>query len=347
METIIENSCSNCSSPIEEEEVANSALSPIAQAILSISIIFLSSLIDLVFLHISLDSHTKLIRTEHFILVSIGLVSIPNKLIGVLKSLQPVVDMSPLGLLNCILLYSVDLTLSFVYFMIFFFYSLFHLAMIDRRCVFLALIDKLHKHPRNYLVYFALVFISFATFITVYSVRFSNQIFLFVATNNSSTVCILNDSLVGIAPMFVYLLCSITPFVYLLAVALALVRITRHRSNNKTERVNIRRGLVVSLKFFLFSLTILLVTAPQYIFYLSFYSFGFYDRNLDAYMRFVSDLVFLTQSGFLILINVNLRRAFVRVYIRPVCFRFKLIAVKCACCRQGNQNDQSSTQYNI
>ena len=287
-------------------------------AIFSITILNVSILIDLLFLYITISSRSKLIRTEYYILISIGCLSILNKQMGVFKTLLQIVDLRFLGILNCILVYTVDLDLGFTYYMIFFYYSLFHLATIDRCHAFLVLFDVLHKHPRNYLIYLTSVFVLFAIFITSYSILFSRQIFLV----NETSICTLIDSYTAIAPMLTYLLCSITPFVYLFAIMISINLMTRRP---KSELVNYRRGLIVSVKFFLFSLSVILITIPQYLFHLMYYFFGYFDVTLYESLHLTSELLFITQTAFLLYVNCQLRRGISQTIIQPLLTYFNLL----------------------
>lgn len=296
----------------------------LATSLQSIGLFVLSIIFDGMFLRTTLACKNDIVRTEYFILMTISCLSMSIKLIGIYKNLEFICDMSFMGFFNCLLNYSIDIDIGFVYFMIYVYYSLFHLSTIDRSCFFRLIYGIFHEKPNNFLIYLTTVFVVFTIFISVFTTVFRSQIFQFSSVSGQ---CFISEgSKIVFIPILFYTLCIFAQIVYLIGMGVSLVLIVNRRSKTKHEIKNIRRSLIVSVKFFLFSITSLWITMPQYIFFVLVYfipKWNYSDLfknyiNLVSGVQLVSEFLLITQTLFLVLINVRLRHQFKRLYLLPV-----------------------------
>lgn len=286
----------------------------------SIALISASILFDLIFLSIVIATKSKFVRTEYFILISISILSPVCKLPGIYKQFNFMYNLRQMGVFNCLLNVSIDPIVGFTYFMIYLYYSLFHLSTLSRKRAFLYLFNIVHERPRNYLIFLGSVFASYTIYITIFTITTYSYLFDINPVYGCSF-----DSFNRILaiPLCPYLIPNLTPFFYLIG-CLFSIKLMMHKKT-KAELRKIRRNCILSIKFFLFSFTNLFIVTPQYIFPLLYYLFFYFDDMVYTVFSLIGQIMLLCQTLFLMVINYHLRHRFYLVFIMPIVSGFIII----------------------
>lgn len=285
--------------------------------IIIIAIIIISIMFDIFSLSIIIASKSKLIKTEYFILIAICQISMVNKFTGIFQKLQELFhSLAQLGLLNCLIVYTINIDVNFVFYMIIFYYSLFHLSSIKRGPHFTKFFNLIHE-PKNFLIYLTFIFISYSTFIISFTFIFRSQIFL------EQNGCDLNyNNKLAYIPFFFYIMAFLTQIVYLAAIVILIILKVKTKQMNEIKKLG--RNLIIVIKFSIFSIISLIITMPWYIFNILYFLISYSDLYVISISQFFAQILFLFQTILLVFIHCRLREKFFSVF-RKILFKFSAI----------------------
>lgn len=305
-------------------------------------IISLSILIDILTLATILKSKSKLTPTDYYILIFNNFFSTCFKTVGILKNLFSVVDLSFLGIVQCLVSYSLNSDIIFCYFMVMLYYSLYHFSTIQRSLIFRKIYHLIHN-PRHFLIYITSITFAYTVFIFVYSLTLQNVIFSSplcpessLSHNNSNIStskqqqCNVNQlNTYTLIPFASYTCFVPTQMVYLMAICIIgwswfQARKSLVGNNNSVDAVALskrfKRKLLISAKFFAFSLLSLVISVPQFIVPLLNYilkNSQSTNATITTIFNFLFLIFFSTQTLFLVFIHNRLKRTFIKCYVGP------------------------------
>ena len=284
---------------------------------LSFPIGFLSAIsftlvFDIITITTIVKTHQKLIEAEFRILLFNNILSFIYKLIGILKTIDLISPLKFLGIVNCYIVYSLNNDVFFGIFLTYLFYSLFHLSTVSRVCCLHRLFTFTHSN-HGFLIFFGVAFGGYTIFIFIYTTLFRAAIF---GANyqdcNGPNIDLYNTlAITSIIVSFPI------QFIYLSAILL-LIGLRAFASKDSVFAKKFRSKFIILFKFFMFSVLIFLISAPQY----SIPIFSQFWGHPSRKVQIASDVIFLVffsiQCICLVLIHNFLRRTFIITFISPI-----------------------------
>lgn len=293
--------------------------------IIVISITSVAIFLDLFILTIVVRARAKLVPAEFVILIANNILCIVFKLVGLFKSTQMIVDLrEQLGYVRCYIVYSQDLASFFAILAVLFYYSLFHISSVARNSI-TRLVFSFTHNSRVFLAYFLIVCVGFNLFMLVYSIVFRSSLF-----NKSRSSCIRNN-LFTLVPTMTYLISLPIQIVYFLAIVFLVYSRLNAPRNNTTIGKTFRKNLMILVKFFVFSLLTLLISAPQY---LETFMAYFFDQRFSSSFNLPADsgfLVFFSSQTLILTLIHNKLRGYLT---KPILTRTATTETKATTCRE-------------
>lgn len=259
-------------------------------------------------------SKLKIVLAEFYILFFSSISIVSFKLLGIAIAIESLFNSRDDGLVSCIIKYVAKIHVFWCYLIIHFYYSLFHLASLKSASHRFKRIHDIIHSSKTFFFYFFSLSIGFALLIIIYSVVFSNHIFMYSVKYG----CLANKSNLSILTPFSFLGISIfTIVVYLTGIFLLIIWYRKQLKLKIAHKARIyRKNLVIFLKFFVFScFSCLLAAFQNFLFSLAFFSNG----NDTLTMRLVGALfnfsIFMHHIIFIFAHNV-LREKFKYMFCR-------------------------------
>lgn len=290
------------------ENVTNTSASSIQIPVI-VSIWSLSALLDLLILFLVHKSKSSLIRVEFLILIALESIGLFIKITIILGYLEARVSF---GSIYSICLRIFNLIIQLIYSFILFYYSLFHLATIDRSSCFRKLFDLVHN-SRTFCIYmmsitlFAIIFIIgyLLVFFWIENAnnRFDNLIETIV---RASMYLMVYVSIWFTAPPLVCYLISM--LVVYLGHLRSVHRKYADKNNDADKQQQLRsttRTFKVLLKFSILAVNNIMSNVPVLVYY--FLKLACNCSNYQ-YLSFVGDFFYLMCPVFLILIHEILKK---------------------------------------
>lgn len=280
--------------------------------IVSIVIIALSIVLDSLSYGTIIYCKKKLIKVEFFILLTANILLTLTKLINLAAYV-----LNSNTFVTCFIYYSLSIDVSFCYYSILFFYSMFHLSNISRSIVFQKMFSFVHS-PKVFLVYCLVILVGTSAFIFSYSYWF--RFSMFTESKNGKSCGYVTWENKILFPPFALNISFATTLVYFVATVYTKYSqwVTHKRGViYSTDKMNDfkrqRRFLLVMAKFCLFSIFTCLLSMSQnlpiIIYYFSVNTM--LDTNLMLnVMGLIFDCLVMVDPIFLIIIQNILRKNF-------------------------------------
>lgn len=294
------NSSVNASSVILGYDVRTETISMISIGIFS----FVS---DLICMSTVFASRFKLIKTEFYILILIGLMDINDKL-GVLFYFYVSLKFN---LLYSSLSLSYSVLTNFCINMYLFYYSLFHLTSLSRSRLFLKLFQIVHK-TQIFVIYSILILLISLTLTCSFSIvdyfylkQFETDPLLFLKFFSSYSLRVLLQTL------FPSVLSLVT---YFLSIGFSLMRLKGKQSKHlsQSEMKSSRRNIILSVKFLFYAIINFISSFPVVIFCALFLFCPQCNLRDIRFLAYFGILSFIIKSIFLIFIHKILRDTFMK-----------------------------------
>lgn len=285
----------------------------------SVSLLFMSFLVDIPCLIAVFRCRPKLTHTEFCILI------VNNGLVFLLKLCATIFNLLNVELSShraefCLAKYVVSVETFFTYYAVLFYYSMFHLTLLKRTGLFQRLFDLVHSTV-SFLAFMGIVVFGFGTFLIVFTV-FTNQL-----SDPGQTLdkCFENAGVAVFIPLMFLNISYVTVFVYLIATLIiwfsrvkASPSIVRKASLTTADMSKHRKNLSLLVKFALYSSYTCLLSLAQNLPVVLLYSLDNIDAPLlNQITSYVFNFFIFFHPVFLVLIH-NIMRREISIMVRLV-----------------------------
>ena len=279
---------------------------------ISFTTMSLSFIIDITCLKTVFLSRLRLIPTEFYILLLNSLLILLIKATTAIYNFTTLVlKMKPNLMEACLSKYIIDLELFFSYYVVLFYYSIFHMSILKRNSLVIALFDMVHS-TICFFIFLGLLSTSYGIFVTAFS--YINREIMFLTQDRQK--CFEEFGVEVIIPAMFLHISYVTMLVYIVAVIVLIGSRSKSSMLTMSEVKKQRKNIIVLVKFSFFSFFTCILALAQNIPILLLFLLSPKNANYYLIIRicgFIYDILVFIHPIFLILIHNILRRRFLEM----------------------------------